>query len=120
MSAADRRVLVLRNGVEIGRAQLAVRDRERPLGTHTFVLKHEPGADYGRGTAGSDQIYDRGSIDEVAARVRDPVAVPRMVTVGPVLLGVGAVVCVVLCLVALPLLLLAGLAHLVFGGMHLV
>ena len=41
MSASDRRVLVFRNGVEIGRAKLAVRDPEQPLGTHAFVLLDE-------------------------------------------------------------------------------
>jgi hypothetical protein len=38
MSAADQRVLVLRNGVEIGRARINVRDPGTPLGTHAFVM----------------------------------------------------------------------------------
>ena len=38
MSASDRRVLVLRNGVEIGRARIDVRDPDKPLGTHAFVM----------------------------------------------------------------------------------
>ena len=38
MSRADRRVLVLRNGKEIGRAKLTLRDPELPLGTHAFVM----------------------------------------------------------------------------------
>lgn len=38
MSASDRRVLVLRNGVEIGRARIDVRDPGKPLGTHAFVM----------------------------------------------------------------------------------
>lgn len=37
ISGADRRVLVFRNGVEIGRAKIHLRDPERPLGTHAFV-----------------------------------------------------------------------------------
>jgi hypothetical protein len=37
MSGADRRVLVFRNGIEIGRAKVHLRDPERPLGTHAFV-----------------------------------------------------------------------------------
>jgi hypothetical protein len=41
MSAADRRVLVMRNGVEIGRARISVRDPEQPLGTHAFVMTAE-------------------------------------------------------------------------------
>jgi hypothetical protein len=39
MSAADQRVLVLRNGIEIGRARLAVSDPTKPLGTHAFIVK---------------------------------------------------------------------------------
>jgi len=40
MSAADQRVLVLRNGVEIGRARIVVRDPTMPLGTHTYVMRN--------------------------------------------------------------------------------
>jgi len=38
ISAADQRVLVMRNGVEIGRARISVRDPDQPLGTHAFVM----------------------------------------------------------------------------------
>ncbi len=38
ISAADQRVLVLRNGVEIGRARVAIRDPKSPLGTHAYVM----------------------------------------------------------------------------------
>lgn len=38
MSGADRRALVYRNGVEIGRARLAIRDPEIPLGTHAYTM----------------------------------------------------------------------------------
>jgi hypothetical protein len=41
VSGADQRVLVFRNGVEIGRAKVHVRDPELPLGTHAFVLLDE-------------------------------------------------------------------------------
>ena len=41
ISAADRRALVLRNGVEIGRARITLRSPEKPLGTHAFVLTSE-------------------------------------------------------------------------------
>jgi hypothetical protein len=41
MSSADERVLVLRNGVEIGRARISVSDPEAPLGTHTFVMRQD-------------------------------------------------------------------------------
>jgi hypothetical protein len=44
MSAADRRVIVLRNGIEIGRAQLVVTDPTKPLGTHAFIVKEGMGA----------------------------------------------------------------------------
>jgi len=39
MSGADRRVIVLRNGVEIGRARLTLIDEGRPLGSHAYILK---------------------------------------------------------------------------------
>jgi hypothetical protein len=38
MSSSDRRVLVFRSGTEIGRARFAVREPNRPLGTHAFVM----------------------------------------------------------------------------------
>jgi hypothetical protein len=41
MSSADQRVLVMRNGVEIGRARITVRDPTEPLGTHTFVMREQ-------------------------------------------------------------------------------
>jgi len=39
ISAADQRAIVLRNGVEIGRSRVAVRDPGKPLGTHAFIVK---------------------------------------------------------------------------------
>ncbi len=44
VSAADRRLLVLRGGVEIGRAAITIATPEKPLGTEAFVLKSDPGA----------------------------------------------------------------------------
>jgi hypothetical protein len=38
VSGADRRVLVYRNGVEIGRAKIELRDPQTPLGTHAFTM----------------------------------------------------------------------------------
>jgi hypothetical protein len=38
MSAADQRVLVMRSGVEIGRARIGVRNPDQPLGTHAYVM----------------------------------------------------------------------------------
>jgi hypothetical protein len=41
VSRADRRVLVFRSGVEIGRAKIQIRDPEVPVGTHAFVRLDE-------------------------------------------------------------------------------
>jgi len=43
MSGADRRAIVYRNGVEIGRARLAIDDPGQPLGTHAYVMLEGPG-----------------------------------------------------------------------------
>ena len=57
ISATDLRALVLRNGVEIGRARVTLRDPQTPRGTHAFVLTAEyldaphptlPGAKHGK------------------------------------------------------------------------
>ncbi len=42
LSRADRRVLVFRNGVEIGRSRVTLSD-DQPFGTHVFVAHGEPG-----------------------------------------------------------------------------
>ncbi len=39
LSAADQRLIVLRNGVEIGRSRVVVTQPEQPLGTHAFIVK---------------------------------------------------------------------------------
>lgn len=45
VSGADRRVIVLRNGQEIGRARITLIDEGRPLGSHAYVMKEPaPGA----------------------------------------------------------------------------
>ncbi len=76
MSAADRRVLVLRNGVEIGRARIEINDPEVPLGTHTFVMRQEPGAARpGWVAVAMPGHYDedgRALSSEAAARVKMP------------------------------------------------
>ncbi|HEX6829881.1 MAG TPA: L,D-transpeptidase, partial [Burkholderiales bacterium] len=38
ISGADRRMLVYRNGVEIGRAKIMLRQPDVPLGTHAFIM----------------------------------------------------------------------------------
>jgi hypothetical protein len=44
VSGKDRRAIVLRNGVEIGRARIDVRDPSTPLGTHAFQMAGDGGA----------------------------------------------------------------------------
>ena len=44
MSAADQRVIVIRNGVEIGRSRIAFRDPAKPVGTHAFIVKAGTGS----------------------------------------------------------------------------
>jgi hypothetical protein len=44
MSAADQRLIVVRNGVEIGRSRIAFRDPTKPVGTHAFIVKAGAGA----------------------------------------------------------------------------
>lgn len=39
VSGTDRRVIVIRNGIEIGRAAVAIDDPDKPLGTHAFIVK---------------------------------------------------------------------------------
>jgi hypothetical protein len=48
LSGYDSRAVVLRNGVEIGRARISIAERERPLGTHVYVVKDGGGAAPGR------------------------------------------------------------------------
>jgi hypothetical protein len=76
VSSADQRVLVLRNGVEIGRARVTVKDPATPLGTHTFVMRHEPGATEPKWVAvampGHFDEAGRALSHEAAARVAMP------------------------------------------------
>jgi lipoprotein-anchoring transpeptidase ErfK/SrfK len=44
ISGADQRVLVYRNGVEIGRARVALTQPGVPLGTHAFIMQEGQGA----------------------------------------------------------------------------
>jgi hypothetical protein len=43
-SAADQRMIVLRNGVEIGRSRVYLSDPGVPLGTHAFIVKQGAGS----------------------------------------------------------------------------
>jgi hypothetical protein len=44
LSSADERIVVLRNGVEIGRSRIHVRGAEKTLGSHVFVAHEHAGA----------------------------------------------------------------------------
>ncbi|UNK49358.1 L,D-transpeptidase [Lysobacter sp. S4-A87] len=39
LSGADERVIVYRNGIEIGRSRVLIRNPEQPLGTHAYIVK---------------------------------------------------------------------------------
>lgn len=39
LSRADRRLVVLRAGLEIGRARVSIADAQRPFGTHAFIVQ---------------------------------------------------------------------------------
>lgn len=82
MSAADRRVLVFRNGVEIGRAKIELRDPEVPLGTHAFVMLDGRAAGSATGAIASAQpswvaVGIPGHMEE-AHRPLDPAAIDRV------------------------------------------
>jgi hypothetical protein len=53
VSAADQRAIVYRNGVEIGRTRIQVRDPSKPLGTHAFVFL-DPSAPRAGGATGAN------------------------------------------------------------------
>ncbi len=44
VSGADARILVMRNGIEIGRSKIAIADPATPIGTVAFLLQEEKGA----------------------------------------------------------------------------
>ena len=84
VSAADQRVLVLRNGIEIGRARMTLTDPTAPLGTHTFVVRHEPGAIEPKWVAvampGHFDDAGRALSKEAAARISMPEGFARAVS----------------------------------------
>ena len=74
ISGYDKRVIVLRNGVEIGRATLTLKDPETPLGTHAFVMAQvKDGAD----TRGWIGLAITGHMDD-SNRPPDPDATKRI------------------------------------------
>jgi hypothetical protein len=44
VSGADRRMIVIRNGIEIGRTQIKFTDPDKSLGTHAFIVKAGKGS----------------------------------------------------------------------------
>lgn len=78
LSAADRRVLVFRNGIEIGRARIDIRG-DAPLGTHVYVVKGDVGANgranwFAVGVPGHETDADLPLDPEAAQRVVLPPA----------------------------------------------
>ncbi|MBB1060809.1 L,D-transpeptidase [Marilutibacter spongiae] len=63
LSTADRRVLVYRNGVEIGRTRMVFRDAHRPLGSHVYTVvgTQQPDAE-GRMPAGYEPDWTAVSV----------------------------------------------------------
>jgi len=78
VSGRDQRVVVLRNGVEIGRARITVRDAGTPFGTHAFQVVEG-------GTAGKPSWVAIG-VRKAQATPFDPTATSR-VTVPPAFLA---------------------------------
>ncbi|MGH7287158.1 MAG: L,D-transpeptidase [Myxococcota bacterium] len=82
MSAADQRVLVFRNGVEIGRAKLQLRDPEVPFGTHAFVVLDPAGQPAaGAGAAERPRRWVAVSVpghEAEKGRVLDPAQIARV------------------------------------------
>lgn len=46
LSTADKRALVYRNGIEIGRSKLAITHTRKPVGTHAFIMQEGKGAGF--------------------------------------------------------------------------
>lgn len=73
LSAADRRIHVFRNGVEIGRARIEINEPDRPLGTHVYVAKRGNGQAprwFGVGVPGNEAEADRPLTSEAMNRIR--------------------------------------------------
>lgn len=71
LSTADLRLLVMRNGVEIGRSRITLADPTRSLGSHVFVLKGE-GQWIAVGLPGAGGEVGRPLTDADQARVNIP------------------------------------------------
>lgn len=75
VSGADRRIVVMRDGIEIGRARVAIEDPARPLGTHVYVAKLP--AEAGAGHASWTGVGITGHLDD-ADTAPDPQAMTRI------------------------------------------
>ena len=88
-SAADQRVLVFRDGVEIGRARVVIDDPGTPLGTHAYAAADGGGTDRWIGVSVPSHGSDAGQRLDPAALKRVHVAPEFMALVQP-LIGPGA------------------------------
>jgi len=70
VSGRDRRAIVLRNGVEIGRARIDVRDPATPLGTHAFQMAE--------GGSAAKPSWVAVGVPRAAATPLDPMAASRV------------------------------------------
>lgn len=87
VSTADRRVLVYRNGVEIGRTRMVLKDGDRPLGTHVYTVLGDAEADAtGRMPAGYEPRWSAVSLpghEADAGLPMDPAEAARVVLPPP-------------------------------------
>jgi hypothetical protein len=88
-SGADQRVIVFRDGVEIGRARVVIDDPTTPLGTHAYAAAEGDGADRWIGVAVPGHGSDAGQRIPPDVLRRVHVAPEFMALVRP-LLGPGA------------------------------
>ena len=84
-SGADQRVLVFRNGVEIGRARVVVDDPAMPLGTHAYAAAAGTGSDRWVGVSMPGHASDAGQRIDPAALKRVHVSPEFMALLQPLL-----------------------------------
>jgi L,D-transpeptidase catalytic domain len=76
VSGADQRIVVMRNGIEIGRARVEIEDPGQPLGTHVYVAR-QPEAGVGATGGAWTAIGITGHLDD-ADTAPDPQAMARI------------------------------------------
>lgn len=84
-SGADQRVLVFRNGVEIGRARVVIDDPAMPLGTHAYAAAAGTGSDRWVGVSVPGHASDAGQRIDPAALKRVHVSPEFMALLQPLL-----------------------------------